>query len=85
MSDLSTPTPAPAGASSGDSDDSLEALRAKLKEQRAEQKACLAKHKKTTFLAVETARRGTTHLDLKRIHAALEDDSDDELEHESQD
>ena len=44
-------------------DEDLEALRARLKEQRAAQKASLAKHKQTTFLAVEQAQKGTTYFD----------------------
>ena len=54
-----------------DAGDSLEALREKLKLQREQQKACLAKQKRTTFLAVETARRGTTFYDLKKLQEEL--------------
>lgn len=61
---LDVPTPQ---NSNDDPQDSLEGLRAKLKEQRAEQKASLAKHKQTTFLAVETAKKGTTFLDRSRL------------------
>lgn len=66
---LDTPTPQ---NSSDDPQDTLDVLRAKLKEQRAAQKACLAKHKRTTFMAVEGARKATTFYDPARLRAELD-------------
>lgn len=66
-------------------DDSLAELREKLKEQRAAQRACLAKHKRTTFMAVEGARKATTYYDPAKLRAelALEDEEDEAEETDS--
>jgi hypothetical protein len=66
----------PVQPSDGDecSQDSLEALRQELKEQRAKRKACLERQKKTTFVATESAKRGTTFYDAERIRKSLEAD-----------
>jgi hypothetical protein len=70
---LDIPTPP---SSDETPDESLEMLRAKLKKQRAAQKACLAKHKRTTFLAVEVAKKGTTFFDPEKLREKLEDEED---------
>ena len=72
---LDTPTP-----SSGEEspDDSLKILREKLKEQRAARKASLAKHKRTTFLVIETARKSTSYYDPKKLRETL--DEEDQVE-----
>ena len=57
-------------------DEDLEALRAKLKAQRAVQKASLAKHKRTTFMAVETAQKGTTYFDPAKLKAKLDEEGE---------
>jgi hypothetical protein len=74
---MSLDTPTPASIDEDGADESLEALRAKLKEQRIAQRACLAKHKRTTFLAVETARKGTTFYDAKKIRESLAAEEDE--------
>ena len=66
---LTAPTP-PTGDESPD--DSLKILREKLKEQRVARQASLAKHKRTTCIAVETAKSLTTFYDPKKIREALE-------------
>ena len=68
MSNLDTPTPDQGDDTPGDS---LEALRAQLIAQRVRQKASLAKHKRTTCLAVETAARGTTYYDPEKLKEKL--------------
>jgi len=73
----------PAPSTSKDEGDSLKELRAQLKAQRIEQKQSLAKHKRTTFLAVETAKKGTTFYNAAKLREALaleEDDAADEAE-----
>jgi len=75
MSSLNLPTPA---SSEDEVGDSLEALRAQLKAQRVEQKQSLAKHKRTTFLAVETAKKGTTFYDAVKLREALVADEDED-------
>ena len=57
-------------------DEDLEALRARLKEQRAAQKASLAKHKQTTFLAVEQAKKGTTYFDPAKLREKLAEEDE---------
>ena len=69
---LDTPTP-PNDGEDG-TEDSLEGLRAKLKAQRVAQKESLAKHKRTTFMVVETAKKGTTFYDAKKLRESLEED-----------
>lgn len=54
--------------------ESLEALRRELKEQRVKRKDCLERQKKTTFVATESAKRGTTFYDAEKIRKALEAD-----------
>ena len=71
-------TPTPASSDDDTSQDSLEDLRAKLAKQRAHQKATLAKHKRTTFLACEQAKKGTTFYDAAKIQALLDEDGEDE-------
>lgn len=66
-----TPKP-PEGDDAGQ--ESLETLRQALKEQRAKRKACLERHKQTTYTAVEAAKRGTTYYDPERLRKALEAD-----------
>jgi len=58
-------------------EESLEALREKLRAQRVTQKACLVRHKKTTFLAVETVRKGTTFFDPEALREKLDEDEDE--------
>jgi len=72
---LDIPTPP---SSEDESDESLTALRAKLKAQRVEQKACLAKHKRTTFMVVETARQGTTCYNAEKLREALAEEEPEE-------
>jgi len=79
MSDLSTPTPASTDSNDG-ADDNLESLREKLRAQRAQQRASLEKHKKTTFSAVESARKGTSYFDAKRIQEILDEEEDEETQ-----
>ena len=55
-------------------EDSLEDLQAKLVAQRATRKACLEKHKQTTFMAVE-AVKGTTHFDTRKLKERLKESS----------
>jgi hypothetical protein len=74
MSGLNGNTPVqPSDADEG-GQDSLEALRQELKEQRVKRKACLERQKKTTFVAVESAKKGTTYYDVDKVRKALESD-----------
>jgi len=75
---MSLDTPTPPSSGEDGPDESLEVLRAKLKAQRVAQKACLAKHKRTTFMAVETAKKGTTFYDAKALREKLAEDEPDE-------
>ncbi len=77
MSPLNTPTPKPSVKVAPD--DSLEILREKLFAQRAARKACLAKHKRTTFMATETAK-ATTFFDPAKLQERLTDASQEEDE-----
>ena len=71
---MSLTAPTPPDDVEDEPDESLEALKAKLKAQRVAQKACLAKHKRTSFMVVETAMRGTTFYDAKTLRERLADD-----------
>jgi len=58
------PTPNP--------EDSLEALRERLLAQRNKRRETLAKHKRTTHMAIESAKRGgTTYLDPIKLQEEL--------------
>jgi hypothetical protein len=79
MSPLNTPTPKPTEDVETEAEDSLEALRAKLVAQRAARKVCLEKHKRTTFMATETAK-STTFFDPQKLQERLTDASQEEDE-----
>ena len=76
MSPLDLPTPKTDDADVT-TDDSLEELRTKLKEQRAARQVCLAKHKRTTFMAVESAKN-TTYYDPQKLQERLTEPSQEE-------
>ena len=77
MSPLDVPTPK--AAAEDTAEDSLEVLREKLLAQRAARKECLAKHKRTTFMAVETVKL-TTYYDPRKLQERLTDDDPEEDE-----
>jgi len=79
MNPLDVPTPPTDATTDGKPDDSLELLRETLKAQRAARKKCLAKHKRTTFMAVETAK-STTYYDPSKLQERLTDDAEEEDE-----
>ena len=73
---MSLELPTPPSIGEDGTDESLETLRAKLKAQRVEQKASLAKLKQTTFMAVESAKQGTTFYERSTLEAALAEDEE---------
>jgi hypothetical protein len=76
MSALNGNTPAPQPSSDDDAgQESLEALRRELVAQREKRKACLERQKKTTFVAVESAKKSTTYYDPEKLRKALESDN----------
>jgi hypothetical protein len=74
MSGLNGNTPVQPSDADDSDQASLEALREELKEQRVKRKACLERQKRTTFVATESAKRGTTFYDAEKLRKALEAD-----------
>lgn len=70
-------TPASPGHDEDAVEDTLEALRARLLTQRATQKASFARHKQTTSLCIETARKSTIYIDPAILQAKLDEDEDE--------
>lgn len=67
------PTPADDSVSGADQD-SIDAWRTKLREQRAKQRACLERQRKTAKTAVESVRSGTTYYDPEKLKRTLEEE-----------
>lgn len=63
------------GEKNEDPQDTLEGLREELRAQRIEQKATLAKLKRTTYLACEIAKKGTTYFNRDALLSKLEKES----------
>lgn len=72
MTGLNGNTPAQPSDADDGGQESLEALRQELKEQRVKRKACLERQKKTAFVATEAAKRGTTFYDAEKLRKSLE-------------